>query len=79
MSKIPIQDIRGRPTDKNEIVYHVHGKSQCFGTCKMHKNPDCPRLLSWKPEKGLGKVLMMNDYPPGTIGDKHKCKTCWKK
>lgn len=31
------------------IYYHTHGRRQYFGTCKLHKDPNCPHLVHWQP------------------------------
>lgn len=31
------------------IFYHTHGFRQYFGTCKLHKDPNCPHLVHWNP------------------------------
>jgi len=31
------------------IFYHTHGVRQYFGTCKLHKDPECRHLVHWEP------------------------------
>jgi hypothetical protein len=31
------------------IFYHTHGVRQYFGTCKLHKDPNCRHLVHWEP------------------------------
>lgn len=31
------------------LFYHTHGHRQYFGTCKLHKDPNCPHLIHWRP------------------------------
>jgi hypothetical protein len=31
------------------VYYHTHGRRQWFGTCKLHKDPNCRHLASWEP------------------------------
>lgn len=31
------------------VFYHTHGYRQYFGTCKLHKDPNCQHLIHWQP------------------------------
>jgi hypothetical protein len=84
-SPAPVQDA-GLPADLAPpgalFVYHVHGRRQAYGTCKLHLRPDCPALLRWRPgsigEQALAKVLMREwraraeDVPA-----RARCRICW--
>lgn len=53
MPELKIQDA-GRECPKDlppgaVVYYHTHGKRQYFGTCKLHKDPNCVHLLRWEP------------------------------
>jgi hypothetical protein len=83
---LPFQDA-GVPADLAPpgavFVYHIHGRRQWYGTCKLHLWPDCPALLRWRPETHRGhrlaKVLMREWF--GRIEDvpvRDRCRICWK-
>lgn len=50
---IKIQDAGGKlpdPLPKGAVVYyHTHGRRQWYGTCKLHKDPNCWHLVRWEP------------------------------
>jgi hypothetical protein len=80
-----LQDISSNFKEGEIYVYHVHGLSQGLGTCKLHKTPDCPHLVYWKPEGHLTNarfkhenIVMKDNRRPQDLGDYQKCKTCWK-
>lgn len=31
------------------VYYHTHGRRQYYGSCKLHKDPNCPHLVCWEP------------------------------
>ncbi len=31
------------------VFYHTHGLRQYYGSCKLHKDPNCRHLLRWEP------------------------------
>lgn len=31
------------------VYYHTHGRRQYYGSCKLHKDPNCPHLVRWEP------------------------------
>lgn len=70
---------RKEKLDDNEIyVYHVHGRRQYYGTCKIHLKSDCVVLKNWNPGKGLGKTIMKDHDKIDQIPNHLKCKKCFK-
>jgi hypothetical protein len=67
------------------LIYHVHGRSQFYGTCKIHKRPDCPILQGWKPGFIGGKLrirlkkIIMEDTRRSyeEVPERLRCKICW--
>lgn len=31
------------------VYYHTHGRRQYYGSCKLHRDPNCRHLLKWEP------------------------------
>ena len=57
---LPIQDAGARAAEAPPgavFVYHVHGRRQGYGACKLHLRPDCPALLRWRPGSIGGEQL----------------------
>jgi hypothetical protein len=65
------------------FVYHVHGRRQLYGTCKLHLRPDCPALVRWRPEMHRGQRLAkvaMREWFRRTedIPERDRCRVCWR-
>lgn len=60
------------------IVYHTHGLRQYFGTCKLHRDPDCPPLKHWRPGWG-SKTIIVEFFGSGDeVPERSRCRRCWK-
>ena len=73
-----IQDAGPNRKNGQIPVYHTHGLRQWYGTCKIHKDLNCPHLVHWRQGRGLGKTIMRewwNSYDDIYVG--FRCKTCW--
>lgn len=50
---LPMQDAGRQCPDQLPagavVYYHTHGRRQYFGTCKLHRDPNCRYLVHWEP------------------------------
>lgn len=68
------------------LYFHTHGRRQWYGTCKMHRYPDCPHLVNWKPGSpmvggatgGLAKTIMV-EWRDDTPAASALCQNCEKR
>lgn len=79
---LPIQDAGATRQAGQMPLYHIHGRSQYYGTCKLHRDPACPHLQHWRPEKHRGHRLakaLMREWVDSyeTVPIATRCRTCW--